>query len=144
MNHISWEFFSHHFVTRKKKLFLMKSRMSVKKAENKTLSWCKTRWEDKFDKKTQEARRRTGAILMAVRRTRSDSHTNEKNKIQFLIVRIQKAITKCSLTFLPAWLLCKFISLRASASISRTSRNFLANLIPKSISTLHPPHFQDF
>lgn len=44
-------------------------------------------------------------------------------------------------TFLPARLLCKFIKLRASPSISLASRNFLENFIPKPISAEHPPHF---
>lgn len=62
----------------------------------------------------------------------------------FSISLISWSVLFCScLTFRPAWLLCRFISLRPSPSISRTSRNFLPNLMPKSMSTEQPPHFQD-
>lgn len=49
---------------------------------------------------------------------------------------------KCKLTFRPTRLLWRFIRLRSSFSISRASRNFLVNRIPKPISAEHPPHFQ--
>lgn len=44
-------------------------------------------------------------------------------------------------TLRPARLLCKFIKLRASPSISRASKNFRTNFIPKLISAEQPPHF---
>lgn len=45
------------------------------------------------------------------------------------------------LTFRPARLLCRFIRLLASPSISRASKNFRANFMPKLMSAEQPPHF---
>lgn len=44
-------------------------------------------------------------------------------------------------TFRPARLLCRFIRLLASPSISRASKNFRANFMPKLMSAEQPPHF---
>lgn len=47
-----------------------------------------------------------------------------------------------ALTFRPASLLCRFMSVRAFCLISRASTNTLAKPIPYRMSAEQPPHFQ--
>lgn len=61
---------------------------------------------------------------------------------KFISIEGQFFFISCLFTFRPALLLCRFIKLLSSPSNSLASINFLANLVPKSISTLQPPHFQ--
>lgn len=112
--------------------------LSRKEWRRKTLRRCKTWCWDKF-----RAFLRTEHAKISRTEASKGSHAtksgfNDESESQIINLHCDRA-----LTFLPAWLLCKFISLRASPSISLMSRNFRANLMPKSMSTEQPPHFHD-
>lgn len=120
------------------------------KSKRRTLRWCKTWCWDKLARERMKRRlffrffflrsfcRWDGnRSLFSSHEKKSGSERRQRKQSISLIFQ-----QRDRLTFLPAWLLCKFISVRASPSISRTSRNFRANLTPKSISTEQPPHFQ--
>lgn len=66
------------------------------------------------------------------------SQSVEQNRIY---KNVRSVLYEELLTFLPTRLLCKFIKLRASPSISRASRNLRAKLIPNFMSAEQPPHF---
>lgn len=67
----------------------------------------------------------------------------KRKKFDILRVFSYPSIVLSIHTFRPARLLCKFIRLRASPSISRASKNFRANFMPKLMSAEQPPHFHD-
>lgn len=139
----------------------LKARKLIRRKRTKTISWCKTWCWDKLARlhgKTMFFFDKTKLLLLVEswKQKLGDSHkTNTgfnddkrrridiNNLILLVATPMHFASQRQWLTFLPAWLLCKFISLRASPSISRTSRNFRANRMPKSMSTEHPPHFHD-